>query len=137
MYNKNLEMIIMTEKIKRLPDAELEIMQIVWEAGEPVSSSYILEQQGQRKWVLATLMTVLARLTEKGFLVCEKQGRNNLYYAAILEDDYKKSEGKTILEKLYGNSFKNLVTSLYSSEAIDKSDLEDLRKFLDELEKRE
>lgn len=128
----------MNEKIKRLPDAELEIMLAVWKAGEPVNSSWILEQlQGSRPWALATLMTVLSRLADKGFLICEKEGRGNLYRAAIGEADYKESEGKTMLEKLYGNSFKNLVTSLYSGKAIGKSDLEDLRNYIDEMERGE
>lgn len=128
----------MNDKIKRLPDAELEIMLIVWKAAAPVNSSYILEQLGsQRKWALATLMTVLARLTEKGFLVCEKQGRNNFYSAVIDEDEYKENEGKSILEKLYDNSFNNLVTSLYNSKVIRKSDLAELRRFLDKVEKGE
>ena len=126
----------MNERIKRLPDAELEIMLVVWKAGTPVNSSYILERlQGRRKWALATLMTVLARLTEKGFLVCKKDGRNNLYHASIGEDEYKANEGKSILEKLYGNSFKNLVTSLYNSKAIDQGDLAELRRFLDKVER--
>jgi len=126
----------MDEKIKRLPDAELEIMLVVWKAATPISSTYISEQlQDKRKWALATLMTVLARLTEKGFLICEKEGRNNLYYAAIREDEYKENEGKSILEKLYGNSFKNLVTSLYNGKAIDKGDIEELRRFLDKVER--
>lgn len=126
----------MDRRIKRLSNAELEIMLIIWKAGTPVNSSYVLERlQSQRKWALATLMTVLARLTEKGFLVCEKQGRNNLYYAVIGEDEYKEKEGKSILEKLYGNSFKNLVTSLYNGKAIDEDDLAELRRFLDQIER--
>ena len=31
----------MTQELKHLGDAELEIMQAVWRAGEPVQSSYI------------------------------------------------------------------------------------------------
>lgn len=128
----------MNEKIKRLPDAELEIMLAVWKAGKPVSSSWILEQvQGSRQWALATLMTVLSRLVDKGFLTCKKEGRNNVYRAAVREEEYKENEGKSILEKLYGNSFKNLVTSLYSGKAIGKSDLAELRQFLDEVEREE
>ena len=38
------------------------------------------------------------------------------------------------LDRLYGSSFKGLVASLYDSRAIGKNELEDLRKFLDELE---
>lgn len=128
----------MDERIKRLPDAELEIMLVVWKAGRPVNSSYILEQlQGRRKWALATLMTVLARLTEKGFLVCAKAGRNNLYHAAIGEDEYKEKEGRSILEKLYGNSLENLVAALYNGKAIDQRDLAELRRFLDKMEREE
>ena len=32
------------ERKKKLSDAELEIMLAIWEAGEPVTSSYILQQ---------------------------------------------------------------------------------------------
>lgn len=125
-------------KIKRLPDAELEIMLIVWKSGKPVSSSFILEQLGdKRKWALATLMTVLARLVEKGFLHCEKEGRSNSYRAAVTESEYKESEGKSTLEKLYGNSIQDMVMSLYNGKAIDKSDLAELRELLDRVEKEE
>ncbi|MDO4539668.1 MAG: BlaI/MecI/CopY family transcriptional regulator [Syntrophomonadaceae bacterium] len=125
----------MKNKMKRLPDAELEIMLIVWKAGGPVSSSYVLEQlSGRRQWALATLMTVLARLVDKGFLYCEKQGRHNLYRAAIGEDEYKTMESRSMLEKLHGNSFKNLVASLYDGKAIDESDLAELRLYLDAIE---
>jgi len=32
------------KSIRRLPDAELEIMKIIWEANEPVTSAYISEK---------------------------------------------------------------------------------------------
>ncbi|WP_339191841.1 BlaI/MecI/CopY family transcriptional regulator [Paenibacillus sp. FSL E2-0230] len=64
----------MNNKIKRLPDAELEIMLVIWRAESWVSSSYILNQLGdKRKWALATLMTVLSRLVEKGFSILRKR----------------------------------------------------------------
>jgi len=125
-------------KIKRLPDAELEIMLVIWRAESWVSSSYILNQLGdKRKWALATLMTVLSRLVEKGFLSCEKEGRSNRYLAAISETDYKESEGKSTLEKLFGNSVQDMVMSLYNGKAIDKSDLAELREMLDRVDKEE
>lgn len=128
----------MDVQIKRLPDAELEIMLVIWKTGKPVSSSYILDQlQGKRNWALATLMTVLSRLVDKGFLYCEKEGRSNTYRPAILETEYKESEGKSTLEKLFGNSLQDMVMSLYNGKAIDKSDLAELRKLLDKVDKEE
>lgn len=128
----------MEHRMKRLPDAELEIMLVIWRTGNQVSSSYILDQlRGKRNWALATLMTVLSRLVEKGFLQCKKEGRNNIYHAAISETEYKESEGKFTLEKLFGNSIQDMVMSLYNGRAIDKSDLAELREMLDRVEKEE
>ncbi|MBU9728206.1 BlaI/MecI/CopY family transcriptional regulator [Diplocloster modestus] len=118
---------------KHLPEAELEIMQVVWKCEEPVSASYILSEQTGRDWALPTLMTVLSRLTQKGFLICEKHGRNNYYRPAVSEESYKAAEGKTMLKKLYRNSFPDMVASLYNGKAIQKEDLLELKKMIDEL----
>ena len=100
----------MEETIRRLGDAELEIMQAVWAAGEPVSSTYVQQAlRGRRDWALGALMTALGRLCDKGFLRREKQGRNNLYAPLIDERTYQQREGRTILERLYGNSVTGLV----------------------------
>ena len=126
------------QPIKRLPDAELEIMLIVWQADDKVSSSYILERlEGKRQWALSTLMTVLSRLVDKGFLHCEKVGRSNSYSPIISEDEYKESEGKSTLKKLFGNSIQDMVMSLYNGKAIDKDDLVELREMLDQVEKED
>ncbi|MDK2808787.1 MAG: BlaI family transcriptional regulator, penicillinase repressor, partial [Clostridiales bacterium] len=100
---------------KRLGDAELEIMKILWCNEEPVTSNYILEQlKRTRKWGLSTLMTSLARLSKKGFVVCDRSTRTNLYAALIDENEYKLQESQSFLEKLYGNSLQSFVTNLYS-----------------------
>lgn len=128
----------MERKLKRLPDAELEIMLIIWKTDQALYSSYILDQlRDKRNWSLPTLMTVLARLIEKGFLFCEKEGRNNKYYAAISEEDYKESEGSSTLKKLFGNSIQDMVMSLYNGNAINKNDLAELRELIDKVEKEE
>src|SRR5690554_3609339 len=99
-------------------------MLVVWKAEKPLSSSFILEQlKGKREWALSTLMTVLSRLVDKGFLICEKEGRSNKYRAAITEAEYKQSEGRTILKNLFGNSIQDMVMSLYNGKAIDQKDL--------------
>lgn len=120
---------------KKLGEAELEIMQVVWDSGTPVTSSYILKElQGLRKWQLSTLMTSLARLADKGFIHCDRSSGSNLYTSLISEDEYKTGASKHFLEKLYNNSIQNMIATLYSSREIKNSDLEELREFLDKLE---
>lgn len=125
----------MSSTLKKLGEAELEIMQVIWNSQTPATSNYILKElQGLRKWQLSTLMTSLARLSEKGYVVCDRSMGVNLYSASISEDDYKASTSKNFLEKLYSNSVQNLIATLYGNKVITDSDIKELRSFLDTIE---
>ena len=119
------------KKIKKLPDSELDIMLVIWEAGVPVSRAYIEKHvQKKRKLATTTVLTFLSRLIKKGFVSSEKQGNMNIYTAIICEQDYLNAESKSILKKLYGNSLTSFVASLYDGNAISDEQLEELQDFL-------
>ena len=123
---------------RRLGDAELEIMQVIWESGGAVRSTYVQQQlKEQRDWSLPAVATALSRLVEKGFLSCETEGRGNLYRPLVSAADYQAVEGRSLLHRLYGDSFTGMVAALYRGKAISRADLAELRDFLDELEKEE
>ena len=121
--------------MKKLGDAELEIMLAVWEAGEPVPSSYVQEKlRGRRDWARPSILTSLSRLVDKGFLSCQKRGKSNWYHPLVSEKDYKAAEGRGLIDRLYGGSFTGMVASLCDGRAIDEDDLAQLRRYLDTLE---
>ncbi len=120
---------------KKLGEAELEIMQVIWNSENPVTSNYILKElQGRRQWRLSTLMTSLTRLADKGFIHCDRSTGSNLYTSIVSENEYKAGASKHFLEKLYNNSIQNLIATLYNNQTIKNSDIEELRDFLDQLE---
>lgn len=121
----------MSKKIKRLPDSELDIMLVIWEAGKPVSRAYIDERLKEKKnLAVTTVLTYLSRLIEKGFVSCERQGKMNIYSAAVNEEDYLASESKYFLEKLYNGSLKTFVAALYNNNAISDDEISELQEFL-------
>lgn len=123
---------------KKLGEAELEIMQVIWNSEPPLTSNYILKElQERRKWQLSTLMTSLSRLVDKGFINCDRATGTNLYSPVVAENDYKAKESGSFLEKLYHNSLQNMVATLYHNQMLNSADVEELRTFLDELEKNE
>ena len=125
-------------KSTKLGDGELEVMQAIWDAGEPVTASSILEKvQQKRTWGLSTLMTVLGRLIEKGFLDCDKSTRTNIYSAKIEEKDYKKKEGRSFLEKMYGNSIFDFVSCLYEGGSISPEEVSELKRIIESAGKEE
>ena len=53
------------------------------------------------------------------------------------QSDYQAHESQSVLEKLYGNSLKKFVTSLYHGKKISSEEVQDLSEFLKNLEDRE
>ena len=128
----------MQKDIKRLGDAELEIMQVIWHTGAPMTAGSIQEKlSGRRDWQLSSLMTALSRLAEKGFVHCDRSTRTNLYTALISEAAYREEAGQSFLAKLYDNSIQNFVTALYDAHPLTLDDLEELRSLIDEMERRQ
>lgn len=125
----------MEEKIeanyKRLPDAELEIMKIIWAASGPVTSSDVMDRIRPRgRWANTTVLNFLGRLVEKGFVRTRKQGKCNIYSAVADEATYLQQEGRVMLERLFSGSITSLISSLYDARAIDEDDLTELNEFI-------
>ena len=122
--------------LKRLPDSELEIMMIIWNAGGPVTSAYVMGKlEGQRDWAATTVLNFLARLVERQFLKQEKQGKINVYTPMVAEKDYLERESKTFLEKLHRSSLKSFVAALYDGNSVGIKEMEELKSYIDEVTK--
>ena len=117
--------------MERLPDAELEVMQALWRQEKyPVSSTALMEELAGRRWQTATLLKLLSRLEERGFVKREKEGRNNLYTPLVRREDYLSAESRAFLQRLHGGSLPSLVAALMDSRAISRRDLEELEEIL-------
>ncbi len=120
---------------KKLGEAELEIMQAIWSGEVPTTSVEVRERiKSRRDWPLSTIMTSLSRLEDKGFLRCERQSGTNLYFPTVSENDYKAGASKSFLKRLYNNSARSLVATLYDNDMLGKDDIRELREYLDRLE---
>lgn len=120
--------------MKSLGEAELEIMQVIWNSNSAVTSNYILKElEGKRRWSLSTLMTSLARLSAKEFVKCDRTSGTNMYSYIISESEYKASAGTGFLKSLYNNSICNMVASLYNDKKLSDEDIKELKSYLDEL----
>ncbi len=116
---------------KKLPEAELKVMFALWDANDTVTSEYVAEKLNNT-WAKPTLLNLLNRLIDRGFVKCEKNGKLNYYTALIKKDDYLKKESISFLENLHKNSLMSLLTSLYDGKKFSKEEIEELKKFIEE-----
>lgn len=110
----------------------MEVMQIIWESGQPITSGELLDIFARNKgkeWKGQTIATFLARLVEKGVLHSTKQGRANTYTPRISPEEYRSREAKSVLDTLYEGSVKNFLTALYDGKKLTKDELAELRRW--------
>jgi len=117
--------------IKKLPDAEFEVMKIIWANDPPISSNMIMEQLGKEKeWKVPTAISLLLRLVERGFLRTEKNGKEREYYPIIDKEEYLKFETQNFMKIYHENSFASFVSTLYDNAEISKKDLAEIVKMV-------
>lgn len=123
----------MFDKMRKLPDAELEVMKAIWENTPPMSTNDVMKVISTEKdWNISTLLTLLSRLIKRGFLSSEKRGRERIYYPQVGREEYTEFETKNFLQKLHKNSFMNLVKTLYNGNDLTQKDMDDLSQWLAE-----
>ena len=117
--------------IMRLPDTELEIMKVIWESGQTLSTSEVkVLLERNRPWNVSALQTLLNRLIDRGFLETHKEGKNKYYTPLVSEKDYLAVENRAFLEKVNDRSVTKLVASLFNSHSISEADLDELAAFI-------
>ena len=121
----------MISNIRRLPDGELEVMQALWDCTPPVFRSDLEEiLQKTHPMAMTTLLTMLTRLGEKGFLTIEKQGRRSVYTSAVSREDYQAAQSRSFFEKVCGGSLPAFAAAL-SGGGLTREELRQLRELLE------
>jgi predicted transcriptional regulator len=125
------------QKLLHLPDAELAVMQALWALEHPAARPELDPLLAYRHWGATTILNLLARLEEKGFVSRQRQGRGYLYRAEISRERYLEAESGQVLQRAFGGSAKQFIAALYQSKKLSAQDLVELEAYLHQLQKEE
>lgn len=121
----------MKNTIRRLPDAEQEVMQAIWACTVPVARTDIEQILFKtHPMAMTTLLTLLTRLAEKGFISIEKDGRRSCYTPLISQQDYLASQSSSFIKKLCGGNLSVFANALCDS-GLTKDEIAQLRILLE------
>ena len=119
--------------MKRLPDAEFEIMKVVWANEPPITTNIVMQQLGnEREWKAQTTISLMLRLVERGFLRTEKNGKERTYFPLVNKEDYLKFETGNFIRQFHDNSFLSLVNTMYDDKALPDEVIDELLKWVEE-----
>ncbi|MBQ9598571.1 MAG: BlaI/MecI/CopY family transcriptional regulator [Clostridia bacterium] len=127
----------MKMKIKKIPETELEIMQVIWSNETPITTTEIKKQlEEKRPWSQGALQSLLTRLVDREFLKASMQGKSKAFEPLVNEKDYIAVESRSFISKLRGRStITDLVTTLYDTNEISNKDIEELDAFIEKIKK--
>ena len=121
----------MESRIRRLPDAELEVMQAIWASAPPVTRSAIHQGLADtHPMAPTTLLTLLTRLSEKGFVEISREGRQAAYRPLVSRKEYLAEQSRRFLDKLCCGSLSAFAAALCDS-GLTRQELEELRDLLE------
>ena len=112
----------------KISDSELEVMKVLWQAGDALPVTGIRETlQRTKGWEATTVKTLVSRLVSKGVIRQEK--RNVFYFSPLIsEREYNGWATRHLIERLYNGNARELVAALVHSDGLSQADLEELRE---------
>ena len=121
----------MKQEIRRLPDSELEVMQALWRLNAPAAGNEVETALTEtHPMAKTTVLTLLGRLAEKGFIRIEKSGRSSVYLPLVTWHDYLAAQSGRCVEKLCGGSMQTFAAALCDS-GLSREELAELRSLLE------
>ena len=121
----------------KLPESELEVMQAIWALnadGEKfVSAGLIMKRfPALCRLKLTTVLTLITRLQNKGFISSEKLSRSNCYKPLIDADEYRRFVANDFVQRVYVGNRLGLISNLIESDDLSAEDIAELKKIIEE-----
>jgi predicted transcriptional regulator len=117
-----------------LSEAQLEIMNVVWERGE-VAVSEIWEILADRRPLARnTVQTMVVRLEEKGWLTHRTIGKTFLYSAAVDREQTLGGMVRQLVETAFEGSAEGLVLALLQGRGLSRDEVKRIRAMIDKAE---
>jgi predicted transcriptional regulator len=115
-------------------EAELEILNILWSLGP--STVRDVHTASEKDTGYTTVLKQMQVMTEKGLLARSEQFRSHVYEARIAKEQTQRQLARNLVRRAFDGSAKNLVLGALSSQKVSAKDLAEIRRMLDEYEKR-
>ena len=113
--------------------SEWSIMELLWESPKTLMElvNTLSETIG---WSKSTVTTMVHRMTDKGLLDYDTDGRTKRFRAAVSREDVVTQETDSLLDRAYHGSLGLMLSAMVSGKGLKKSDIDELYAILEKAE---
>ncbi len=120
----------------QLSKTEEQLMEHLWKL-EKAFMKDILDAYPNPKPATTTIATLLKRMTAKGYVAYKLYGKSREYYPLVKKKDYFSKHVNNLIKTFFNDNATQFASSFTKETNLDKEQLEDLRKLIDnEIKKR-
>ena len=116
----------------KLGRMQLRIMQILWEQRRATAREITDALNESGPVAHSTVQTLLRGLEDKGAVSHEAEGRTFLFSPLVEENQYQHHATHDLLERAFGGNVASLVAHLLKSEDVSVSELQEIRRLIDQ-----
>ena len=112
-----------------LYERELDVMEVLWERGSATVAE--VREALADEMAYTTVLTVLRRLEDKGFVAHDEEGRAHRYRPLVARAQARESALERLTRRLFQGSPELLLTHLVSQRKLSEAELRRLRDVVD------
>ncbi len=120
-----------TEPLPPLSEAQIEIMNVVWDRGEVTVADVWKVLASRRKVARNTVLTMIVRLEEKGWLKRDDAGHAYRYRASSPREATLGSVVSRLVDTAFGGSAENLVMALLHGRGVSREEARRIRRMIE------
>ena len=121
----------------RPTDAELAILNVLWDRGPSTVREVHEALSASQGSGYTTVLKLLQIMTDKGLVVRDESERAHVYVAKMSEQRTQRQLLGDLADRAFGGSPARLVLEALAGRRASRSELRDIRKLLDRIEKGE
>jgi BlaI family penicillinase repressor len=118
------------EPLPPLSEAQMEIMNVVWDRGEVTVAEVWKALAARRKLARNTVLTMLSRLEEKGWLCRDEGGHAFRYRAAVPREATLGTMIRRLVDTAFGGSAEGLVMALLHGRGVSEEEARRIRAMI-------
>lgn len=125
----------MPREIKAVTETEFTILSVLWDRG-PSTVREIVEAVYRKHThsLHASVKSLLERLSDKGFVVCDRQGGVHQFSASVARETFVAQQLQLLADNNFGGSLAPLLSSLVDRVKLSRKDREAIRKIIEKLD---
>ena len=115
-------------------EAELEILQILWERGQVTVREVNESRSKIREVGYTTTLKLMQIMTDKGLLSRRKKGKSHVYKTRYSQSDTQKRMVDRVLQTAFQGSAMSLVLQVLGNKKTSQDELKRIKEYIEKLE---